>query len=80
MRCPACESLAGTSADVDPHEKMRGDTHCLRDDGVVEVYTCKPCGTRWERFVATKLFGVQSGSWRTLTQQSTESNVVIQSP
>jgi hypothetical protein len=66
IRCPACQSLEGQSADIDPHEQMRGDAHNLRADGVVEVYSCRPCGTRWERFVANKAFGASSGSWKTL--------------
>jgi hypothetical protein len=65
-RCPDCESLQGKSADIDPHEQMRGEAHTLRGDGVMELYACRRCGATWERFVATKGFGAQSGAWKTL--------------
>ena len=65
-RCPDCESLQGKSADIDPHEQMRGEAHTLRNDGVMELYACRRCGSTWERFVATKAFGAQSDSWKTL--------------
>jgi hypothetical protein len=63
--CPACEALEGKSADVDPHEDLRGQEHNLRGDGVVETYRCR-CGAKLERFVANKAFGARSGSWKTL--------------
>ena len=64
--CPACQALSGKPADIDPHNYMRGDTYSLAREGVTEVYTCRKCGTKSERFVATKAFGAQSGSWKTL--------------
>ena len=65
MRCRACQSLEGALATVAPHQEMRADTYYLRGDGVVEVYTCRPCGARFERFVP-KAIGTESGSWKTL--------------
>ena len=65
-RCPNCQSLDGQSADVDPHIDMSGRWHQLVDHGVKEVYQCRPCGTYWERFVARKVLGATSGSWRTI--------------
>jgi hypothetical protein len=61
--CSACEALRGQPGDVDPHDQLRGQNHHLRNDGVAEVYGCR-CGARLERFVATKAFGAQSGSWK----------------
>jgi hypothetical protein len=57
--------LDGKSADLDPHDHLRGQDHSLRNDGVFEVYRCR-CGAKLERFVANKAFGAQSGSWKTL--------------
>ena len=63
--CPACQALEGQPAEVDPHDDLRGQDHTLSGGGVVEVYRCR-CGAKLQRFVATKLFGGQSGSWKTL--------------
>ena len=60
--CPACQALNGKSADIDPHDELRGQDHALLRNGVRETYRCK-CGARFERFVASKAFGDQSGSW-----------------
>ena len=46
---------------------MRGEAHTLRNDGVIEVYACRGCGAKWERFVGAKTLGTQSGSWKTLS-------------
>jgi hypothetical protein len=54
--------LAGKSADLDPHDDLRGQDHALLGSGVKETYRCR-CGARFERFVASKAFGDQSGSW-----------------
>jgi hypothetical protein len=61
--CPACEALNGKSADVDPHDDLRGRDHNLMDTGVREAYRCR-CGAEFERFVANKAFGDQSGCWK----------------
>jgi hypothetical protein len=63
--CPACKALEGQSADLDPHDDLRGQDHNLKNDGVFEIYRCR-CGATLERFVANKAFGAQSGSWKTL--------------
>ena len=60
--CPACQQLEGKSADIDPHDQLRGQDHSLLTNGVRETYRCK-CGAKFERFVANKAFGDQSGSW-----------------
>lgn len=64
--CTPCEALEDKSADVDPHEQMRGEAHTLQRDGVLEVYVCRLCGAKWERFVGAKTLGFQSGSWKAL--------------
>jgi hypothetical protein len=63
--CPACEALEGKSADIDPHDHLRGQDHNLCGEGVTETYRCG-CGAKLERFVANKAFGAQSGSWKAL--------------
>ena len=65
MTCSACEAQAGKPGDVDPHDGLRGHSHHLRSDGVVETYVCR-CGTRFQRFVAAKALGAHSGSWTNL--------------
>jgi len=65
--CQACQSLRGQPGDIDPHDNMRGEAHILRNDGVIEVYTCRGCGAKWERFVGARTLGMQSGSWKTLS-------------
>ena len=66
MKCRTCDSLEGQSAETGPTEQMRPETHYFVKDGVVDVYKCQKCGSRWERFVADKECGTQSGSWKTL--------------
>jgi hypothetical protein len=65
--CPPCQALEGQTADTDPHDGLRGQNHSLYGDGVRETYRCR-CGAQLERFVASKAFGNQSGSWKFLTQ------------
>ena len=65
--CPPCEALAGKPADIDPHDDLRGQDHSLLGDGVKETYRCR-CGAKFERFVANKAFGNQSGSWTFLNR------------
>ena len=65
VSCPACEALKGKSADVDPHDDLRGQDHSLLGNGVKETYRCR-CGARFERFVARKAFGDESGIWNFL--------------
>ena len=62
--CPDCQALKGQSADIDPHDHLRGQDYSLLANGIRETYRCR-CGTRFERFVATKAFGAQSGTWKT---------------
>jgi hypothetical protein len=64
--CPPCQALEGKSADLDPHDDLRGQNHCLIGDGVKETYRCR-CGAKFERFVANKAFGNQSGAWTFLS-------------
>ena len=64
--CPSCEVLQGKSADIDPHDNLRGQDHNMLVDGVRETYRCR-CGAKFERFVANKAFGNQSGSWKFLS-------------
>ena len=61
--CPPCEALEGKPADIDPHDHLRGQDHNLIHDGVRETYRCV-CGAKFERFIANKAFGNQSGSWK----------------
>lgn len=63
--CQACEALEGKSADLDPHDELRGQDHSLVNDGVKETYRCR-CGAKLERFVANKAFGNESGCWKFL--------------
>ena len=63
--CSGCEALEGKSADIDPHDDLRGQHHNLLREGVRETYRCR-CGASLERFVGNKAFGNQSGSWRFL--------------
>jgi hypothetical protein len=63
--CSHCEALEGKSADIDPHDDLRGQNHNLLRDGVSETYGCR-CGAKFERFVGNKAFGNQSGSWKFL--------------
>ena len=61
--CLACQALEGKPGEVDPHDNLRGQDHSLFGDGVRETYRCR-CGAKFERFVANKAFGTQSGSWK----------------
>jgi hypothetical protein len=61
--CAPCEALNGKSGDLDPHDDLRGQDHCLIGGGVKETYRCR-CGGKFERFVASKAFGNESGSWK----------------
>ena len=63
--CQSCEALEGKSADLDPHDDLRGQDYALLGNGVRETYRCR-CGAKLERFVATKAFGNESGSWKFL--------------
>ena len=63
--CPSCEALNGKPGDIDPHDDLRGEDHCLIGGGVKETYRCL-CGGKLERFVASKAFGNESGSWKFL--------------
>lgn len=63
--CSGCEALEGKPADIDPHDDLRGQDHNLLREGVRETYRCR-CGASFERFVASKAFGNQSGSWKFL--------------
>jgi hypothetical protein len=63
--CKGCEALEGKSADLDPHDDLRGQDHALLGNGVKETYRCR-CGAKLERFVANKAFGDQSGCWKFL--------------
>jgi hypothetical protein len=63
--CSGCEALEGKSADIDPHDNLRGQNHNLLPEGVRETYRCR-CGANFERFIANKAFGNQSGSWKFL--------------
>ena len=63
--CPSCEALKGKPGDIDPHDDLRGEDHCLIGGGVKETYRCL-CGGKLERFVASKAFGNESGSWKFL--------------
>lgn len=63
--CSACEALDGEPADIDPHDDLRGQDHSLLQEGVRETYRCR-CGAKFERFVANKAFGNESGSWKFL--------------
>ena len=63
--CPSCEALNGKPGDIDPHDDLRGQDHCLIGGGVKETYRCR-CGDKLERFVASKAFGNESGSWKFL--------------
>ena len=53
--CPACQAIEGQPADVDPHDDLRGQHHCLFAEGVRETYRCR-CGAQLERFVASRPF------------------------
>ena len=64
-RCPSCGQLAGQPSDVDPPGEMRVESQYFATNGVIEIYRCRPCGSQWERVVATKL-GEQSGAWKHL--------------
>jgi hypothetical protein len=65
--CPPCQALEGKSADIDPHDDLRGQDHSLFGGGVREIYRCR-CGAKLERFVASKAFGNESGAWKFLTR------------
>jgi hypothetical protein len=64
-RCPNCGQLAGQSGEVDPPAEMRVVSQYFASNGVVEIYRCRPCGSQWERRVATEL-GERSGAWKHL--------------
>jgi hypothetical protein len=64
--CTSCEALKGQPADLDPHDQLSGDAHWLRDDGVIEAYNCRECGTKWRRFVVSKVSGAKSQYWASL--------------
>ena len=65
-QCPNCRALEGQPADIDPPPQMSGQAHHFQGHGVWERYRCKACGSEWERYIATKTLGAQSGSWKTL--------------
>lgn len=62
---PPCEALNGKPGDIDPHDDLRGQDHSLIGGGVKETYRCR-CGGKFERFVASKAFGNESGTWKFL--------------
>jgi hypothetical protein len=64
--CPKCSSLEGQPAEVEPPKDVREQAHHFSREGSWQVYRCRPCGARWERFVPKQELGLQSGSWKTL--------------
>lgn len=64
--CEPCKTLIGQSGDVDPHEGMRAESQVFYSSGNLEVYTCRTCSMRWERFIGVESVGAKSGAWKTI--------------
>jgi hypothetical protein len=56
----------GRSAETHPPAQLRPQTHYFVPKGVVDVYRCLSCGAEWERFLADRDVGAQSGAWKVL--------------
>lgn len=64
--CPNCRSLGEHPADGEPSGEIRAESVYFTPQGMVEIYRCRPCGTQWQRVVATEQLGEKSGPWKNL--------------
>jgi hypothetical protein len=71
-RCSCQKKLDGQPGDVAPPGDMTAVGQYFSRNGIFEVYRCRSCASRWERFVSSEKVGAQSssGPWKHLKAQS----------
>ena len=62
--CNECWTLDGTSARQAPHDALQLIETVQTESGLREVYSCKGCGQRMQRFVAKQTNPLPSDRWR----------------